>query len=157
MAEKPPLWLMINLAILLIVQLSMPSALLAAATSVTKTQDLNFGKIVGGSGYSGTVTINSSGARSSSGGVVLLGTVFSPARFTITGNVGKTYTLTLPAEFTIISGTNQMNVSAISSSIPINGTIPTGGTLPFAVGGTLTINSVQRNSTYSGTFEISVK
>jgi hypothetical protein len=158
MAEKKRHWLTITkVAILVTVQLCTPSALFAAPTSVTKTQDLNFGKVAGGSGYSGTITIGTSGARSSSGSVIPLGTVFSPARFTITGNVGKSYSLTLPAGFTISSGINQMNVSAITSSIPINGVIPAGGAVPFSVGGTLTVNSTQQSSTYSGTLTISVK
>lgn len=157
MSPKKHTWLTIKVSILLTVQLCTPSALLAAPTSVTKTQDFDFGKIVGGSGYFGTVTIGTSGARSSSGSVIPLGTAFSPARFTITGNVGKAYALTLPTTFSIIAGTAQMNVSAITSSIPITGVIPAGGELPFVVGGTLTVNSVQQNSLYSGPLRISVK
>jgi len=147
----------INFAIVVIVQLCLPLVLYAAPTSVTKTQDLNFGKVVGGSGYSGTVTIDTSGARVSSGSIIPLGTLFSPAQFTITGNAGKSYTLTLPAQFTITSGTNQMTVSAVTSSIPVNGVIPASGALPFIVGGTLTVSSAQQNSTYSGALIITVK
>lgn len=147
----------INFAIVVIVQLCLPPALFAAPTSVTKTQDLNFGKVVGGSGYAGTITISTSGTRVSSGSIIPLGTVFSPAQFTITGNVGKTYVLTLPAQFTITSGADQMTVSAVTSSIPINGVIPAGGAVPFMVGGTLTVNTVQQNGTYSGALTISVK
>jgi hypothetical protein len=147
------IWAAIQAAALLVT----PTTLLAAATAVTSTQSLNFGKFAGGSGYSGTVTIDTTGARSSSGSVIRLGTVFSPARFTITGNPGKAYTLTLPAAFTITSGTNQMNVTAVTASIPLSGAIPTGGELPFVVGGTLTVNSTQKNGIYSGALMISVK
>jgi hypothetical protein len=150
-------WHIVRVAILVTLQLYTPSAIFAAATSVNKTQDFNFGKFVGGAGYSGTVTIDTSGARFSSGSVIRLGTVFSPARFTITGDAGASYSLTLPSEFTIDSGADMMNISAVTSSIPITGVIPAGGALPFVVGGTLTVNSTQKNSTYSGTLMISVK
>jgi hypothetical protein len=157
MAGKKRFWLIMKVAILLTVQLGTPSAPFAAATSVINTQDMTFGKIAGGSGYFGSVTIDTSGARSSSGSVMLLGSVFSPAGFMITGNAGQSYTLTLPATFTIVSGTNQMNVSAVTASIPIAGVLPAGGALPFTVGGTLTVDSTQLNNTYSGTLAVSVK
>jgi len=158
MAEKKRHWLTTSkIAILVTFHMCIPSALFAAATAVTKTQDLDFGKVVGGSGYSGTVTIATSGTRSSSGSVIPMGTGFSPARFSITGNVGETYSLALPAGFTIVSGTSQMDVSAITYSIPVDGVIPAGGALPFTVGATLTVNGTQPNSTYSGTLTISVK
>jgi hypothetical protein len=157
MSGKNRFWLIIKVAILVATHLCTPSALFAASTAVINTQDFNFGKFAGGSGYSGTITIDTSGVRSFSGSVIRVGTVFSPAQFTITGNGGKSYTLTLPTEFTISSGANQMIVSAISSSIPVTGVIPASGSLPFVVGGTLTVNSTQNNGTYSGTLIISVK
>jgi hypothetical protein len=156
MGGKTHCWLVVIVAILSAVQLCTPSVLFAATMSVTSTQDLNFGKMACGSGCSGTVTINTSGVRASSGSVVLLGSVFSPAGFTINGNAGSPYTLTLPSTFTIISGADHITVSAVTSSIPIAGVLPAGGTLPFTVGGTLTVGSAQRNSTYSGAIVISV-
>lgn len=157
MTEKNRFWLTIKVATIVTCQLCPPQALFAAPTAVIQTGDFNFGKIAGGSGHSGTVTIATSGARSYSGSVIPLGTAFSPARFTITGNAGKSYSLTLPAGFTIVSGANQMNVSAVTSSVPVAGLIPAGGSLPFVVGGTLTLNSAQQNGAYSGTLIISVK
>lgn len=157
MSGNKSFWLIIKVAILVAIHFCTPSALFAAPTSVINTQDLNFGKFAGGSGYSGTVTVDTSGARSSSGSVIRLGTVFSPARFTITGDAGTPYTLTLPEGFTLSSGADQMNVSAVTFSIPISGVIPAGGSLPLVMGGTLTVNSTQHNGTYSGTLIISVK
>ena len=147
----------IIVALFFTAQSCLPSTLLAAPTSVAKTQDLNFGKIAGGAGYAGSVTIGTSGVRSASGSIVLIGTASSPAQFTITGNAGKAYSLTVPAGFIISSGEDQMNVSAVTSSIPATGTIPANGVLPFTVGGTLTLSSSQRSSTYSGSLVISVR
>lgn len=129
----------------------------AGPTSVTRNQDFNFGKVMGGAGLTGTVTITPAGTRTYSGSVIPVGTAFAVARFTITGTVGKTYTITLPTDFIINAGPDQMTVTAITSSIPLTGTIPAGGTLPFSVGGTLNVKGVQRNSLYSGNMIISVR
>ena len=144
-------------ATLLVIQSGMPSVLLAAPTAITKTQDLQFGKFAGGSGAAGTVTIGTTGARSSSGSVILLTGTFEPGGFTITGNAGKTYNLTLPASFSVTSGTYQMNVASITSSIPVAGVFPASGTLPFTVGGTLTVTSSQNKGAYSGSLTVTVK
>ena len=157
MGGKQILWGGIGAAIMLAVQSGMPPALWAAATAISKTQDLRFGKFAGGSGKAGSVVISSSGGRSSSGAVILITSTFSPAGFTITGNGGKSYTLTLPASFTMSSGTNVMNVTALSASIPMTGLLPANGALPFTVGGTLTVVSTQKNSTYTGSMDVSVK
>jgi hypothetical protein len=129
----------------------------AAPTSVTKNQDFNFGRVVGGAGLSGTVTITPAGARTYSGSVVPMGTSFSVARYTVTGTAGKTYTIILPTDFIINAGADQMAVTAITSSVPLTGVIPAAGTLPFAVGGTLNVKGVQRNTLYSGNMTITVK
>ena len=144
-------------AILFALQSGAPPALLAAATAISKTQDLSFGRFVGGAGFAGSVIIATSGARSATGGVLLLTSSCSAAGFTVTGNSGKTYTLTLPASFTVSSGTYQMTVSALTASIPLTGTLPANGTLPFTVGGTLTVTSTQKNQKYSGSLDVTVK
>lgn len=147
----------IYLLLLLAMQLILVPEGCADPTSVTGDQGLNFGMVVGGSGHAGTITISASGVRSFSGSIVPLGSAFAPAQFTITGNAGKTYTVTLPASFTVTSGEDQMAVSALTSSIPLTGAIPAGGVLPFSVGGTLSINSIQKNSVYSGSLSVTVK
>lgn len=129
----------------------------AGPTSVTKNQDFNFGRVLGGAGLSGTVTITPSGSRTYSGSALPLGSAFSAARYTITGTAGKIYTITLPPNFTINAGPDQMTVTALTSSIPLTGVIPAGGVLPFTVGGTLSVNSVQRNNIYSGNMTVTVK
>jgi len=150
-------WRSIGTAVLLALQSAMPATLCAAPTAISTTQDLHFGKFVGGSGTAGTLTIAPSGVRSSTGGVLPLTSGFSPAGFTITGNSGKSYTLTLPASFTISSGANVMTVSAVTASIPLAGALPASGTLAFTVGGTLTVVSTQLNKSYSGNLDVTVK
>ena len=143
--------------ILLAVLSGMPSALSAAPTAIIKTGDLIFGKFARGSGSPGTVAISASGGRTSSGGVVLLTSAFSPAGFTITGNSGKSYALTLPASFTMSSDAFSLNVSNVTASIPLTGALPASGTLPFTVGGTLSVGSTQQSASYSGNLAVTVK
>ncbi|QWV93538.1 DUF4402 domain-containing protein [Geomonas oryzisoli] len=142
---------------ILVLRLLTAGSAFAAPTSVNKTQDLNFGRVVGGAGYSGTVTITSAGSRTSTGSVIPLGTTFSPARFTITGTAGKSYTITLPPSMAINAGADQMTVTAITSSIALTGVIPAGGTVAFWVGGTLNVGATQRNALYSSNMNVSVK
>ena len=144
-----------KLLVLCEVLLFTPSTL--CALSLTKTQDLVFGRVVGGSGYSGNVTVGTSGERYASGGLRLLGSVFSPARFVFYGSPGETYSITIPAALTIVSGGDSMDVSAVTCSVPLKGSLPPSGVLAFTVGGTMTVKATQRSkSTYSGDFNVSV-
>lgn len=126
----------------------------AAATALTKTQDFSFGKFLAGTG---TVTVDTSGARSSSGVVLLKGGVVTPARFTLSGNGGRNYTMTVPTTVTLAAGSNQMTLSGITPSIAVSGVIPTTGSLSFTVGGTLTVNGSQQNGVYTGNLTLTVR
>jgi hypothetical protein len=127
----------------------------AAATAVTKNQDFSFGKFVAGAG---TVTVTTSGTRSSSGSVVLInGGTVTPARFTLTGTSGRNYTLTVPASLTLVSGTYQLTLSGVTPSIATTGVIPAGGSLSFTVGGTLNVNAAQHNGIYTGNLTLTVR
>jgi hypothetical protein len=140
-----------------LVVLAESSIVFAAPTALTKTQDLAFGTFVGGGGFSGTVTIDTLGARSSSGNVVLVRGTYNAARFTLTGNAGRTYTLTLPATYTITSGTYSMTVTSVTASIPTTGTIPSSGTLNFTVGATVSVGVSQQIGIYNGNFTVSLR
>ena len=126
------------------------------ALSLTKNQDLEFGYLVGGSGIFGTVTIDASGERRASGSVRPLGALFSPARFTLYGTAGEPYNITLPTGSTLVSGGDQMEISGVTCSVPVSGTIPASGMLAIALGGTLTVKPTQRSSRYLGTLNLSV-
>lgn len=136
----------------LIIILHTPQALFAL--SLTKTRDMDFGKFVGGTGQSGAVIISPSGVRYASGGVWPLGNVFSTARFTIYGSPLASYTLTLPASVTIVSGGEFMEITSLVPSVPVIGVLPAGGSLSFTVGGTLTVKGTQKTGGYVGDFDI---
>jgi hypothetical protein len=146
----------LKMFMILVTLLGMPLASFASPLSVIKNKNLEFGKFIGGFGYSGRVTVNTSGERISSGGVRILGDTSSPASFTLSGAPGTHYTLTLPTSFTMISEGAHMDVSELSSSAPMTGVLPAEGVLQFTVGGTVTVNGNQPSHTYSGSFNISV-
>ena len=141
----------------------------APAQSVTVTQDLGFGAFFPGTG--GTIVISTTGARSATGGVVLLTNSQFPAPTAATYAVAnsakniKTFTLALPASATLTrsGGSQTMTVDTFTST-PAAGSSNNGrgfggltnGAGTIAIGATLNVNSAQAAGTYTGTFAITV-
>jgi len=146
--------LMVKTAVLGGMLFFMPAAL--SALTLTKNQDMQFGYFVGGSGFSGTVTIDTSGARRASGSVRLLGAAYSPARYALYGTPGEAYNLMLPDSLTLAAAGDQLVVSELTCSVPVSGTVPPSGSLAIALGGTVTVKPNQRSSAYLGSFDLSV-
>ena len=131
------------------------SATILNPISVAKSADLNFGNIVNISG--GTVELTTAGTRNHSAGVSLpafIGTV-SVAKFSVTGEAGTAYTVSLPGTVDLANGTNHMTVGTFTQSA-VTGTI---GTLTGAagtttvqdilVGATLTVGAIQAPGVYT--------
>ena len=121
-----------------------------AARSISTTGNLAFGRFVAGSG---TVSVAVNGARTRTGTVILLASSASAASFRITGNDSKITILTLPANgaVSLVSGANQMPLTAFVSSLPAGGVIPT-GQQNVSVGATLQVAPSQPRGIYSGAF-----
>lgn len=134
--------------------LAFPSS--GSALILTKTQDIDFGQVIGGSNYTGTVSVDIYGSRWYTGSLHPIGGSYSVARFVINGKPSAAYTLTLPRSFTMTSGAYPMTVSGLTASIPLTGTLPISGVLPFMVGGTLTVGPGQSNKVYSGSMDVTV-
>ncbi len=130
----------------------------AADISISNTQALAFGKFVAGSG--GSVTVSTSGARSASGGVLLVASGGGAvAQFSVTGDPNTTYAVTLPADDVItitIGGGSSMAVNSFVSSPASTGTLDSGGAQTLKVGATLTVGASQAAGNYSGTFSVTV-
>lgn len=126
-----------------------------AAISITKTTDMNFGKVVAGA-TGGTVVLSTASARSATGGVTLGNAgATAAASFDVTGESGATYAITLPASATIVSGTDEMVVDAFEGDPDGTGTL-TGGSETLNVGATLNVDASQPTGTYAGTFDVTV-
>jgi hypothetical protein len=131
-----------------------------ARVTFASTQPLAFGRFVAGSG--GSITVSPSGARSPSGGVILLQSSASAASFTFTDtNPPKSKTnfvITLPPDASVVlsSGTNQMKLGTFTSTPATVSPITVNGTLQMSVGATLTVAPNQPKGNYSGSLSVSV-
>ena len=131
--------------------------------SITKDADLNFGNFFGALAGSvkiapasaGTRTLTTVTAPASSVGTV------GAAKFTVRGNVGTTYSVTLPADATVtLTGAGAaMPVNSFTSKLA-DGTTEEGtlssNTEAFYVGAILTVNALQVAGAYTGNFAVSV-
>jgi hypothetical protein len=127
------------------------AAEIVAAIAITNDGGLHFGDIVA-SGVLGTVAVDTAGARLELGGVTLgNGGAARAAQFTVTGDSGATFDVTLPTSILISSGGDDMTVDSFTENS--DGTL-TGGTEQFEVGATLHVAAAQPSGSYSGTFDV---
>jgi hypothetical protein len=125
--------------------------------NVTNTRALGFGSLVAAGG--GTITISPAGARSKTGGVVLIsGAAIASASYTLTeSGAGKSLrwtTITLPAAAALSNGSATMALSNFVSDPP-DTILGTGRTI-MTVGATLTVAPNQAPGNYSGSFSVTV-
>lgn len=134
-------------------------------TNILKTADLDFGLIIPGAG--GNVFINAqTGARTSSGGIILAGATFSRGRFVAAGTPNRVVTLSLnPSPAIVISnGTANMTINQLRVSANGGGPQPLGpnhtlnniGVINFDIGGRLIVGANQANGLYTGTFTLTM-
>lgn len=128
--------------------------------SILKNTDMNFGTIAASSG-GGTVLLSASGSRTPSGGIILpslTGTV-SSAQFTVSGEPGYSYAITLPASVVLTDAVSSatMTVNAFTSTPSATGTL-TAGTETLLVGATLNVGASQAAGLYTNAagFEVTV-
>lgn len=127
------------------------SATILSPISVTKTSDLDFGKIIAGASAS-TVALTGAGAFTCGSGLTCSGT-HTPAAFNVAGTAGEAVTVASDATVTLISGANSMSATLVptASSLTL-----VGGTASFNVGGTLSVAGNQAAGAYAGTFNVTV-
>jgi len=124
----------------------------------TDAQALDFGIIAKGT-TDATVIVSATAsitARVLDGDAVVLSSATqTAAKFTVGGESGKTYTITIPTETqTITSGSNSLNITNFTCSNGATGTIGTNN--DFYVGGTLSVPHTAIAASYSGTFSVTV-
>ena len=130
----------------------------ALVMTIQNNQELSFGSFVAGSG--GSVTIGTSGARSASGGVLLIPSgAGAAAQFTVSGDANATYTILLPGnDFVKLSGPGgDMFINDFTGSPSgAAGQLSAGGSQSLSVGGTLNVASGQPPGQYAGSFSVTV-
>jgi hypothetical protein len=135
---------------------SSAGATIISPISISNTVGLQFGEIAS-SASAGTVTVDTTGSRSSTGGVTLVpGISATAASFAVAGAPDETYTFTLPTSITIDLGSDSMTVDTFEANPPTEGTLSALGTDTLHVGATLHIGASQPSGAYTGTFAVTV-
>ena len=131
--------------------------------AVTKDSDLLFGTIVLPSSGSNTVTIAASNGSRSLGGAgnaATVGAGNARAAFTVAGDGGQSFSITVPAEFTLerSGGTETIEVTLAGSAAggATSGTPGNPGTATFGVGGSFLVASTTLPGLYEGSFTVTV-
>jgi len=133
-------------------------ARLPAQVTLNKNRDLAFGSMIAGTS-AGTVSIATSGAVTSTGGVTLIPSTTSSAAFTLANPASGTnrfYFISLPGSVTISSGSSTMTVNGIANDPPNIGAINAGTSRVINVGATLNVGANQASGVYTGTFTLTV-
>lgn len=163
----------LTFAVLVVSGLTSPSSVYAASATATGTADivtaiaiskdtggdLGFGYAVA-SATAGTVVVDTAGSRSCTAGTTCVsGGTVSAADFTVTGQGGYTYAVTLPSSATLSDGAttpNTMTVGSFTSNPASTGTLSASGSQALKVGATLNVGVSQVAGTYTGNFSVSV-
>jgi hypothetical protein len=141
------------------------TAQITTALTFASGSDLKFGSIAVGAS-TGTVTLTpaSSTTRTKVGSTTQLvsqGTSPAAAAYTVNGEPGYTFTVTLPSSPVTItnttgSGGETMTVTDFTTDLTSDDGTLTGGTATFYVGGTLNVGAAQVSGAYTGNFDVTV-
>lgn len=141
---------------------STATALVYRSMNLTQGSTLNFGRIVRPSTGSAIISLDAStGAITATPAVALSTPAPTRATYTITAEGGSSVTINVsPTTFTL-SGPSSSSLpvtlsSTSSGSVAMGGTLGTGVTYSFGVGGSMTISSATANGGYSGSFGVTV-
>lgn len=128
------------------------NAVIVSPLKIVKTNDLNFGKIIG-SAAGGNVIIaaNAAGTRTIDADMDAPTTANQAASFDITGGA-ETYTITLEASDLTATGHSNM-VLTPATNLPES---TSSGTQTIYVGGTLAVNPNQGVAEYAGDVKVTV-
>lgn len=134
------------------------SGTVVAPIAITKDTDLQFGKFMAGP-VGGSVVVVPAGTRTAGGDTVLVaGTPSTAATFTVTGETGTTYSITLPGAPILLSdgATHTMSVGTFTSTpAAAAGSLAT-GTESLKVGATVTVGPAQVAGVYTNTTDLNV-
>ncbi|UCH73104.1 MAG: DUF4402 domain-containing protein [Rhodospirillales bacterium] len=133
------------------------NATIVDAIGITGDRSLEFGTIINGAANTVTIANTAAGTRSATDPTqLLLGGGEQSAQFTVSGDPGRSYNLTVPPSITVTeTGGTTMTVNNIQHSA--TGTLDgVTGNEVFYVGGDLIVTNGQLAGTYSGTLLIQV-
>ena len=123
--------------------------------AVANTAAMQFGAIVKPASGSGTVTLTTGGAVSTTAGQVVAASPHGAAGFTVTGGGNASVSLTVPSTFVMTAGTQSLTVTT-SSTASGTLTLAAGGSTAFTVGGSFPIASTTASGAYTGNLIVTV-
>ena len=137
------------------------SVTLLRPITITKTADLEFGRVVKPSTGTGTVSMTnaSDAVTAASGAVAISGITTSRAKFTIDGEGGQGVSVTVPATFNIVNGAVTITVTTtqnLGASTTLNNALGSAGSATLDVGGSFNVPSTNATGLYTGTLNVSV-
>lgn len=117
-----------------------------------------FGDIAA-SAIPGTVTIDTDGSRTTTGGVTVNTSTFgTPAKYEVSGDPNAYFIITLPTTVVITSGSgDDMTIENFTSVPEGNGQIDAGGKQDLNIGGTMKVKSFQPFGSYKGTMATTIE
>lgn len=131
------------------------SATIAAAVTITKQTDLEFG-LISASGTAGTVTISNAGARTGDANVTLQsGSTPSQASFLVAGAASQAVTVTIPSTASL-SGPGTDMVATLNTTESGAQTLDGSGNFTIDVGAVLAVGATQTPGAYAGSFNVTV-
>ena len=133
------------------------TATVVSITGVGEGNSLDFGDIVAGAS-AGTVTINAgTGARTGTGGIVLVGSAFRAATFNVYGFGNKTaYNVNLSNNNTVTISNGSQTMHVINFTSSGSNILDGNQQASFKVGATLEIAANQATGHYTGTYHVVV-
>lgn len=130
--------------------------------TLTTSQNMSFGAFAVGT-FGGTVSVSSSGVRTSTGDIILvnLGTIYAPAHFEADVNPGTIVSLVLGPDVTLTGSNGGSMLLHLQDPTPGYSFVTWANppaTTQISIGGTLTVGSTAANppGAYSGSFLIIV-
>lgn len=142
-------------------QIGVGTAIVFRPIALSSTADLVFGAVSCPRTGTGSVTIDAStGERTLTGdGVIGIGSSPHRATYTVSGEGGQTFSVSVPASFTMSGPGDTITVTlttTASGSQTLDGSLGSAGNASFAVGGNFSLPSTKAGGNYSGTFVVSV-
>ena len=128
------------------------SANILQPIGISKVADISFGDVYPDGTLAGTVTLDFAGGRTFGGGAAAGTTAGTSGEFTVTGEAGALYALTIPASIALTGPGTDMTVSLSNNS---TGSL-VAGTETFQIGGALAVGIAQTAGAYTATFDVTV-
>lgn len=135
-------------------------AAIVRSLRVVPVSPLSFGQITRPIA-AGTVVLDPTGTITTTGGVLTSTAIAQtatrgPGTFTVTGDPGRLFTLTLPTAAILRRGPRFMLLGVFRSNWTAGAVLNGSGGFALSVGGTLRVGANQTTGTYTGTYAVTV-